>query len=146
MNDQTLAEYLRNHVPWDVRKAINERLEGTSPAGPPSESGCGDAERRNSQRPTDIPHGSAVVEAKDGVALDELEAHLRAQAADWDQARERVLAWDSSLNETVCADYAAEKRRWIGALARLRGLPRTQSGEEEVEECQVCRDMELKNP
>jgi hypothetical protein len=84
-------ELLRHEMMAEI---IRERLEGESPAGPPSESGCGDAERRNDQRPTDIPRGSAVVEAKGRV-----EQWLHVE--NW----EREAAWfeeESSLFSTEC--------------------------------------------
>jgi len=119
-------------------------LEGMSPAGPPSETGCGDAERRNSQTTPSIPHGSAIAEAKDGGKLQRVLKSWR-QQADWHITRIREceaqkLDLPKSWNEGKSAAL-------IGCIADLEAAlsatPRTQSGEEEVEECPSCNGRSI---
>jgi len=117
-----------------------KRLKGESPAGPPSESGCGDAERRNDQRPTDIPRGSAVVEAKGRVEFERVLKECRAEAAELKSSA--AMYPDTDWGNMKRLTEKAEAVGILFAVAKLAALcaePRPQSGEEEMEECPACR-------
>lgn len=134
MTDQTLLRKLKGRVTADIYHLFEKRL-GLGESSPAH--GCGDAERRNDHKPTDLSHGSAVVEAEDGEELQRIiDFHLTTAAE-----HENNYVHEEKSGISPFARYhkeqAANHYRWAAYLTELGSDPRTMSvaGEDEVCEC-----------
>lgn len=101
-----------------------------APAGPHQRLVGEHAERAENQAPTDVTHSSAVGQTKGRVPLDELEDHLRSEAAMMERVR-RLFHGDEHPKDSPHVRNAAVSNRWLAILVDARRGTPTES---EVEE------------